>query len=84
MPNDSEAEIAEFIRKKGVTRCPTAFAHQTHGSVSPEDQQQLRLRADEQEAVRASRKIGRGRTAQAKPVTHAEVPAGSKSLNPET
>jgi hypothetical protein len=43
MRNDSEAEIAEFIRKKGVARCPTAFAHQTHGTLSPEDQQQLRL-----------------------------------------
>jgi hypothetical protein len=84
MRNDSEAEIAEFIRKKGVTRCPTAFAHPTHGRLSPEDQQQLRLRADEQEAVRASRKIGRGRVAQPKPVTVAELPATSKLLNPET
>jgi hypothetical protein len=82
MREDIDAEIADFIRKKGVTRCPTAFAHQTRGTLSPEDQQQLRLRADDQEAMRASRTIRRGRTAQSKSIAVVEAPAPPKCLEP--
>jgi hypothetical protein len=35
------AAIAEFIRKKGVTRCPTACAWPTQGEVSAADQARL-------------------------------------------
>ena len=47
-----EAEIAAFIRAKGVTRCPTAFAVPTHGSNDPSDRVALRQRAEHLEAVR--------------------------------
>jgi hypothetical protein len=50
-----EAEIAAFIRAKGVTRCPTAFAVPTHGSNDPSDRAALRQRAKQREAVRQER-----------------------------
>ena len=50
-----EAEIAAFIRAKGVTRCPTAFAVPTHGSNDPGDRAALRQRAEHLEAVRRER-----------------------------
>ena len=50
-----EAEIAAFIRAKGVTRCPTAFAVPTNGSNDPSDRAALRQRAEHLEAVRQER-----------------------------
>jgi hypothetical protein len=50
-----EAEIAAFIRAKGVMRCPTAFAVPTHGSNDPSDRAALRQRAERLEAVRQER-----------------------------
>ena len=47
-----ETEIAAFIRAKGVTRCPTAFAAPTHGSNDPNDRAALRQRAEHLEALR--------------------------------
>jgi hypothetical protein len=41
-----EAEIAAFIRAKGVTRRPTAFAVPTHGSNNPSDRVALRQCAE--------------------------------------
>ena len=35
------ALIADFIRRKGVTRCPTACALPTQGRVSPADRARL-------------------------------------------
>jgi hypothetical protein len=46
---DRDAEIASFIRTKGVTRCPTACVLATQGSPDPDDQAAL-----EQYALRAS------------------------------
>jgi hypothetical protein len=60
--NNVDLEIAEFIRNKGVTRCPTACALATQGTLSSEDQTQLKRHADELEAARVLRTIGRGRT----------------------
>jgi hypothetical protein len=37
----SEAAIAEFIRTRGVTRCPTACVLPTQGSVAPHDKAAL-------------------------------------------
>lgn len=38
---DPEAAIAEFIRTKGVTRCPTACVLPTQGSVATADREAL-------------------------------------------
>jgi hypothetical protein len=39
--NDCEAVIAEYIRTKGVTRCPTACVVPTQGSVGAADRAAL-------------------------------------------
>jgi len=36
-----EAAVAAFIRSKGITRCPTACALPTQGTVSPADRAEL-------------------------------------------
>jgi hypothetical protein len=50
-----DAEIAAFIRAKGVTHCPTAFVAPTHASGSSPDRDALRQRADRLEAKRAEK-----------------------------
>jgi hypothetical protein len=40
-PEEYAAAVADFIRRKGVTRCPTACASPTQGVVSAADQAQL-------------------------------------------
>jgi hypothetical protein len=55
MSNNFEAEIAAFIRTKGVTRCPTACAAPTQAAGSPADREALRLRAERFEALRQGR-----------------------------
>lgn len=52
MKQSTEAEIAAFIRAKGVTRCPTACAAPTHASGSAADRAMLRERAERLEASR--------------------------------
>ena len=52
MSRNYEAEIAAFIREKGVTRCPTACAAPTHASVSAAERDALRQRAERLEALR--------------------------------
>lgn len=47
-----EAEIAAFIRQKGVTRCPTACVAPTHASGTQADREALRLRAEQREVLR--------------------------------
>ena len=54
-PRDYEAEIAAFIRAKGITRCPTACAAPTQASGSAADRAALRQRAEEREATRKER-----------------------------
>jgi len=56
MPSHNyEAEIAAFIKAKGVTRCPTACVAATHASGSAADRAALRERADRLEAKREQR-----------------------------
>jgi len=43
--NEYDAAIAAFIRNKGVTRCPTACAVRTQGTVSESDREALQKRA---------------------------------------
>jgi hypothetical protein len=73
MDAPSEAEIAAFIRSRGVTRCPTACAAPTQGSGNAADQAALRQRAERGEALRQEHRrsfsarlaFGRERTLQA-------------------
>ena len=55
MSRNYEAEIAAFIRAKGVTRCPTACAAPTHASGDAADRAALRERAAKLEAIREER-----------------------------
>ncbi len=41
---DDEAAIAAFIRKRGITRCPTVCLLPTQGTVSATDRAALRRR----------------------------------------
>jgi hypothetical protein len=50
--NDYDAAIAEFMRKKAVTRCPTACAVPTHAAVSDADRVALRDYNEAKEAAR--------------------------------
>ena len=50
-----EADIAAFIRRNGITRCPTACAAPTHASGNAADRAALRRRAEEREALREER-----------------------------
>ena len=48
--------VAEFLSKKGVTRCPTACVVPTRASVSDADRAALRDHAETREAVRRARR----------------------------
>lgn len=50
--NDYDAAIAEFMRKKGITRCPTACAVATRAAVSEADRAALRDYGAAKEAAR--------------------------------
>ncbi len=52
---DYEAAIAEFMRKKGVTRCPTACAVPTRATVAEADRAALRNYGAAKEAARLER-----------------------------
>jgi hypothetical protein len=59
--SDYEAVIAEFIRTKGVTRCPTACVLPTQGSIDPADQSALEQHAVAQERSRQAKAAARAR-----------------------
>ena len=50
--NEQDALVAEFMRKKGITRCPTACAVPTHAAVSEADRAALANYAAAKEAAR--------------------------------
>jgi hypothetical protein len=53
MPRDEyEAAVAAFMRVKGITRCPTAYAVPTHASLTAADQTALGRYAAKQELLR--------------------------------
>jgi HJR/Mrr/RecB family endonuclease len=54
-PNEYRAAVAEFIRSKGITRCPTACVVRTQGTVSNADREALQKRAVEFEDLRSRR-----------------------------
>ncbi|HTZ38186.1 MAG TPA: hypothetical protein VMB84_19320 [Stellaceae bacterium] len=53
--NEYDAAVAEFMRKKGITRCPTACAVPTHAAVSAEDRAALQQYSEAKEAARIER-----------------------------
>ena len=53
--SDYAAAVAEFMRKKGVTRCPTVCVVATHGNTSEADRAALRNYNDAREAARLAR-----------------------------
>ena len=52
---DYAAAVADFLRKKGVTRCPTACVVPTHASVTEADRVALRDYDTAREAARLER-----------------------------
>ena len=59
--SDCEAVIAEFIRTKGITRCPTACVLPTQGSIDAADQAALEKYAVAQERLRQAKAAARAR-----------------------
>ena len=53
--SEQEAAIAEFMRKKGITRCPTACAVPTQAAVPEADRAALRDYGAAKEAARLER-----------------------------
>jgi hypothetical protein len=58
---DYESVIAEFIRTRGITRCPTACVLPTQGSVDAADRAALEAHATTQERSRRARAAARAR-----------------------
>jgi hypothetical protein len=54
-----EAAVAEFIRTRGITRCPTACVLPTQGSVAAADRAALEEYAASRERVRRARAAAR-------------------------
>jgi hypothetical protein len=61
-PGDCEAVIAEYIRTRGITRCPTACVLPTQGSVDAADRAALEQHAITQERLRQARASARDRS----------------------
>ena len=59
--SDYEAVIAEFIRTKGITRCPTACVLPTQGSIDAADRVALEKHAVAQERSRQAKAAARAR-----------------------
>jgi len=53
--HDDEMAVAEFIRAKGVTRCPTVFVSVTRANLTSTDRAELERHAEAQEAARLAR-----------------------------
>jgi hypothetical protein len=58
---DCDAIIAEFIRTRGITRCPTACVLPTQGSVDEADRAALEEHATVQERSRRAKAAARAR-----------------------
>lgn len=52
------AQVEEFMRRRGVTRCPTACVVPTHGAVAESDRAKLRDYNDAREAARIEKLRG--------------------------
>jgi hypothetical protein len=56
-----ETAIAEFIREKGITRCPTACVLPTQGEVTAADRAALAVYATQRERTRQTKAAQRAR-----------------------
>jgi hypothetical protein len=54
--SEYEAAVRDFIRTRGITRCPTACVVKTQGMVSLADREALQQRAAEFERLRLRRR----------------------------
>ena len=54
---DYETALSEFLRCKGITRCPTAFVAPTRGTVRDRDRAALRSYEDAREAARLQKLV---------------------------
>ena len=61
MPENDLKAVAEFIRTKGITRCPIACVLPTQGSVAAADRVALEEHAVERERLRRARAAARWR-----------------------
>lgn len=57
----SETAVAEFIRTRGITRCPTACVSPTQGLVAAADRAALEEYAVERERIRRAKLTARER-----------------------
>ena len=55
--SEYEAALSEFMRRKGVTRCPTACVAPTFGTVADTDRAALRGYEDAREATRVAKLV---------------------------
>ena len=55
-PTEYETAISDFLRSKGVTRCPTACVAPTHGGTAETDRAALRDHANALEAARLEKR----------------------------
>jgi len=60
--DEYEAAVAAFIRAKGVTRCPTACALPTQGTIAPHDRVALEVYAAARSRSRRQRQAARERS----------------------
>jgi hypothetical protein len=60
--DDREAAVAEFIRTRGVTRCPTACVLPTQGLVAAADRAALEEHAIERDRIRRTKIAARYRS----------------------
>jgi hypothetical protein len=79
--SDGAAEIAEFIRTRGITRCPTACVSPTQGLVAAADRAALEEYAVERERIRRARVDARERALWAAAAPISDV--GEQALIPE-
>ena len=60
--DDPEAAVAEFIRRRGVTRCPSACVLPTQGLVAAADRAALEEHAVERDRIRRAKLDARYRS----------------------
>jgi hypothetical protein len=60
--NEYEAAVAAFLRTKGVTRCPTACAVPTQGTIAATDRAALENYATVRAQARRQRQVARERS----------------------
>jgi hypothetical protein len=59
MPESDREAVAEFIRTKGITRCPTACVLPTQGMVAAADRVALEEHAVTRDQLRRARAVAR-------------------------